>query len=44
VTAAASTVYGADRLDGFIRGRALHRELIPKINSKLDLAFVRRNI
>ena len=44
VTAAASAVYGADRRDGFIRGRALHRELMPKINSKQDLAFVKMNI
>ena len=37
VTAAAGAVCGADRRDGFIRGRALHIELMPKINSKKDL-------
>ena len=44
VTGAARAVYGADRRDGFIRGRALHWELMPKINSKQDLAFVKMNI
>ena len=34
VTAACSAVYGADRRDGFIRGRAQHRELVPKLNSQ----------
>ena len=38
VTAACSAVYGADRRDGFIRGRAQHRELVPKLNSKQDFA------
>ena len=37
VTAAADAVCGADRRDGFIRGRALHVELVPKIKSKQDL-------
>ena len=36
VTAAAESVYGAERRDGFIRGRAAHRELVPCINSKKD--------
>ena len=37
VTAAAGAVCGADRRDGYIRGRALHIELMPRINSKKDL-------
>ena len=37
MTAAAGAVYGAERRDGFIRGRAQHIELIPRINSKQDL-------
>ena len=40
VTAAAGAVSGAERRDGFIRGRALHVELVPKINSKQDLAGI----
>ena len=38
VTAACSAVCGAERRDGFICGRALHRELMPHLNSKQDLA------
>ena len=38
VTEASAAVYGADRRDGFIRGRAAHRELMPRLNSKQDLA------
>jgi hypothetical protein len=38
VTAAAEAVFGEERRDGFIRGRAAHRELVPSINSKKDLA------
>ena len=36
VTAAAAAVCGADRRDGFIRGRAKHIELMPKMNIKKD--------
>ena len=36
VTAAAGAVCGAERRDGFIRGRAKHIEMIPKMNSKKD--------
>ena len=37
VTAAASSVCGPERRDGFIPGRAQHIELVPRINSKQDL-------
>ena len=37
VTAAAESVFGEERRDGFIRGRAAHRKLVPVINSKQDL-------
>ena len=37
VTTAAESVFGEERRDGFIRGRAAHRELVPVINSKHDL-------
>ena len=36
MTAAAGAVCGAERRDGFIRGRAKHIEMIPKMNSKKD--------
>ena len=38
VTEASAAVYGKDRRDGFIRGRAAHRELMPCFNSKKNLA------
>lgn len=38
VTAACSAVCGPERRDGFIRGRALHRELMPRLNSKQDMS------
>ena len=34
VTAAAGTFCEAEQRDGFIRGRAKHVEMVPKINSK----------
>ena len=37
-TAASDAVCGVERRDGFVRGRALHVELMPRINSKQDLA------
>lgn len=37
VTAASAAVYGYERRDGFIRGRAAHRELMPMFCSKQDL-------
>ena len=40
VTAAASAVYGAERRNGFIRGRAKHIDLVPRINSKQDLIAI----
>ena len=36
VTAAAGAVCGAVRRDGFIRGRAKHIEMMPRMNSKKD--------
>ena len=32
VTEASAAVYGTERRDGFIRGRAAHRELMPRLN------------
>ena len=40
VTAAAEAVCCAERRDDFIRGRALHLWLVPRINCKQDLAGV----
>ena len=40
VTGACCAVCGQERRDGYIRGRALHCELMPKINSKKDLALL----
>ena len=40
VIAAAEAVCGAERRDDFIRGRALHLWLVPRINCKQDLAGV----
>ena len=40
VTAIASAVYGAERRDVFIRGRAEHIDLVPRINSKQDLIAI----
>ena len=37
VTAAATSVFGFERRDGFIRGRAAHRELMPAFSSKKDV-------
>ena len=37
VTAASAAVYGFERRDGFIRGRAAHREFMPMFCSKQDL-------
>ena len=37
VTTASASVFGFDRRDGFIRGRAAHRELMPTFTSKKDL-------
>ena len=42
MTAAADAVCGAERRDGFIRGRDLHVELMPRINSKQDLAMINK--
>lgn len=38
MTATAEAVFGEERRYCFIRGREAHRELVPSINSKKDLA------
>ena len=38
VTAASAAVNGEERRDGWIRSRAENRELMPKFNTKKDLA------
>ena len=42
VTAASQAVVGYERRDGFIRGRAAHRDLMPVFSSKKDLAEVEK--
>lgn len=42
VTAASAAVFGFERRDGFIRGRAAHRELMPVLSSKKDLVDMQR--
>ncbi len=44
VTVAASAVCGTERRDGFIRWRAQHIELVPRINSKQDLIGITKII
>ena len=40
VTVASASVYGFERRDDFIRGRAAHRELMPVFTTKRDLQQV----
>lgn len=42
VTAASAAVFGFDARDGFIRGRAAHRQLMPIFRSKKDLENLRK--
>ena len=42
VTAASETVFGYAAQDGFIRGRALHRQLMPSFKSKKDVANLKK--